>query len=94
MNPGLVAAFSVLVLVGGVIGYFLFGIIFKLLWGWWPVVVSFAIGGWAIWSLGLEYIWMLSIPILGSIVGSWMWQRTTFFLAVDARLEKMFLMGD
>ncbi|MFZ3481714.1 hypothetical protein [Sphingomonas sp. 3-13AW] len=94
MNPGVVAAIAALALVGGVICYFLFGIIFKLLWGWWPVVVSFAVGGWAIWSLGFEYIWMLSLPILGSIVGSWLWQRTSLFLSIDAHLERMFLMGE
>ena len=94
MNPAIVLAFALGSLVVGVVGYFMFGIIFKLLWGWWPVVACFAIGGWAIWSLGLEYIWMLSIPILGSVLGSWLWQRTVLFLRVDARLEKMFLMGD
>lgn len=94
MNPGLVAAFTVIAFVGLVVGYFLFGVIFKLLWGWWPVLLSFVLGGWAMWHFGMEYIWMLALPILGSIVGSWLWQRTSFFLAVDARLERMFLMND
>jgi hypothetical protein len=94
VNPGIIMAIVIGGAIGCVVGYFVFGILFKLLWGWWPVVVCFAIGGYAIWKLGFEYIWMLSIPILGSVVGSWLWQRTVLFLRVDARLEQMFLMGD
>jgi hypothetical protein len=94
VNPGIVAAIVVGAVVLGVVGYFAFGILFKLLWGWWPAVACCVLGCWATWELGFEYIWMLSIPILGSVVGSWQWQRTTLFLRVDDRLEKMFLMCD
>ena len=94
MDPAIITAIAIGSLFCAVIGYFLFGLILKILWGWWPFLLSFAVGGWAIWELGFEYIWMLSIPILGSVVGSWLWQRTNIFLSVDSRIEKLLLMGD
>lgn len=69
------------------------GILAKLFWSFFPAPVAFGLSGYAIWRLGLEWIWLIGLGIGVGIVGCWLWQRTRIYLVVDRWIEKLFMFG-
>ena len=69
--------------------WFLGSLIFKILWGMWPLVICFALAVYGLMTLGIEYMVLMPVSLIGGIIGNAIWQRTNLFLAVDRRIEKM-----
>lgn len=94
MTTPVIVALSVAGVLIVVFGYFFVGILVKFLWGWWPTLVSLVGCGAALWNLGLEWVWIAAMLLLASILGPWLWQRTTLYLSVDDALDRFFMLGD
>lgn len=79
-------------ILGGLIllpvAWFLGGIIVKLVWGLWPLLISVGAGAWMLWRQGMEAFVALPASLLIGILAIWLWQRTSLFLRVDAAIGR------
>ena len=73
--------------------WFLGGIIFKILWGFAPIIAGILTMGWMLWSRGEDGILIAIFAPMAGIIAAWFWQRTRLYLAVDAWIEKTLFFG-
>ena len=64
------------------------GFLLKILWQFWTMIASIAIGGYILWNAGMDGFIALPASILVGILTTWLWQRTRIFLRVDDRLGR------
>lgn len=87
-----------LTIIGGVvllvIVYFMFGMMIKFIWGWFPLVVGLAVGlalglsgGWSGASFGM-------IISIGALIGTDSWQGSLLYLRYEEMIEKRFYLND
>ena len=51
-----------------------FGALFiKIMWGMWPVPISIGTSGYAIYRMGMDWFWLITIGIAGGIILTWLW---------------------
>lgn len=72
--------------------WFLGGILAKIFWGTWPLVVSTVTAGWIVWEAGLKYMVAIPAGLILGIIGNALWQRTSLFLSVDEKMGKLTLL--
>ena len=71
--------------------WFLGGFLMKLFWGMWPLFLCLVTGGYILWSRGMDAFVAVPLGIIGGIVITWLWQRSTMFLRVDDKLGRITL---
>lgn len=64
------------------------GFVLKVLWQFWAMLASLAIGAIMLWNYGMDAFIALPASILLGILFTWLWQRTRIFLRVDDRLGR------
>lgn len=86
------------ILVGGIILlvmlYFSFGMLIKLVWGWFPLILGIPVGillgifgGWTGAIIGL-------ILCVGALLGTDSWQGSLLYLKYEELIEKQFYLDD
>ena len=75
-----------------VIGYFFFGAIVKLLWGFLPVLFLVPISFWIMFQGGYLFAIIGLILLIGNIFWTDTWQGTILFSRVERRINKIFFM--
>lgn len=73
--------------------WFVGGILFKIIWGFAPIIAGISCTGWMLWSYGEDGILIAILAPMAGIIAAWFWQRTRFYLAVDAWIEKTLFFG-
>lgn len=86
VDPAVLAACGVILLP---VLWFFGGLVFKLLWGFWPAVTAIAGAGGILWVKGLAAFVCIPAAILVGVVGCWLWQRTRIFLRLDQMIGRL-----
>ncbi len=66
----------------------------KILWSFWPGLISLVASLYLVWVMGFDWFWLIALGIIAGVLFTWLWQRTTIFLNVDRRLERGMFLGD
>lgn len=67
--------------------WFIGGFIFKIMWGFAPIITGLGGAGYLLWLHGLSWILALPVGIMMGILFTWLWQRSRIFLSVDRWVE-------
>jgi hypothetical protein len=86
------------IIVGGIILllilYFIFGMLIKFVWGWFPLILGIPVGI----SLGIIGDWtgaIIGLVIcIGALLGTDSWQGSLLFLKYEELIEKQFYLDD
>ena len=82
-------AVGVIVVILAPLIWFAGGLVLKLIWQFWTMITSLAIGVYILWVNGMDGFIALPASILFGILATWLWQRTRLFLRVDDRLGRI-----
>lgn len=73
--------------------WFLGGALFKILWGFYPMVIGIGAGIWAVWTKGPDGALIAILGVTFGILFTWIWQRTRAYLWLDEKIEKFVFFG-
>ena len=67
--------------------WFMGGILFKILWGYAPLLGGIGGAAYLLWKNGLDWVLALPVGLMLGIALTWLWQRNRLFLTVDRWVE-------